>query len=85
MSFLMSEPTCNIHTLKEQVESITAQYLADIDGYQAASVYQSLIDAVEESFLRTLLAHTQGNQKAAAEISGISRNTIRKKITKHDL
>ena len=81
----MSEPTCNIHTLKEQVESITAQYLSDIEGYQAASMYQHLIDAVEESFLRTLLTHTQGNQKAAAEISGISRNTIRKKITKHNL
>jgi Fis family transcriptional regulator len=81
----MSEPTCNIHTLKEQVKSITAQYLLDIEGYQADSMYQDLIDAVEESFLRTLLSHTQGNQKAAAAISGISRNTIRKKITKHNL
>jgi len=85
MSLPMSEPTYNIHTLKAQVESITAQYLSDIEGYQADSMYQHLIDAVEESFLRTLLAHTQGNQKAAAEISGISRNTIRKKITKHNL
>lgn len=81
----MSEPTCNIHTLKEQVESITAQYLTDIEGYQAGSIYQSLIDAVEESFMRTLLDHTQGNQKAAAELSGISRNTIRNKIRKHNL
>ena len=81
----MSEPTCNIHTLKDQVKSITAQYLNDIEGYQAAMMYQQLIDAVEESFLRTLLEHTQGNQKAAAEISGISRNTIRKKLSKHNI
>ena len=79
----MSKNKHNIHTLKEQVSNITEQYLVDIDGHNDKNIYKKIIAVVEESFLQTLLKHTNGNQKVASEISGISRNTIRKKIEKY--
>ncbi|MBT4884711.1 MAG: Fis family transcriptional regulator [Legionellales bacterium] len=81
----MSKNKHNIHTLKEQITNITEQYLVDIDGHNDTNIYKKIIDVVEESFLQTLLKHTNGNQKEASEISGISRNTIRKKLEKHKI
>ncbi len=44
------------------------------------SVYASYVDAVEEPLIREVLARTEGNQLRAAEILGINRITLKKRM-----
>jgi Fis family transcriptional regulator, factor for inversion stimulation protein len=81
----MSKIKYNRATLKEQVSNITTQYLKDIDSQSNTNIYQKIIEAVEESIFEAILSHTNGNQQAAASVSGVSRNTIRKKIEKYNI
>jgi len=40
---------------------------------------------VEKPLLRAVLRETSGNQVRAAQILGINRNTLRKKLTEHGI
>ena len=40
---------------------------------------------VEYPLLKSVMHHTRGNQSRAAEILGINRSTLRKKLEKHGL
>lgn len=81
----MSKAKYNRATLKEQVSHITTQYLQDVGDQENTNIYQKIIEAVEESLFEAILSHTNGNQQAAASISGVSRNTVRKKIEKYNI
>lgn len=81
----MSKHSYNIHTLKEQVHMLTRQYLEDIGDCNDANIYHKIVSNVEESILEALIDFTKGNQKEAAILSGISRNTMRKKLEKHNI
>jgi Fis family transcriptional regulator len=61
------------------------QYFADLDGEQAGSIYQMVIGCVEKPVLEVVLKHAQGNQTHAADLLGINRNTLRKKMKEHGI
>jgi len=44
-----------------------------------------VLSEVELPLLRTVLEHTEGNQSQAAEILGINRATLRKKLKHYRL
>ncbi|TWO80193.1 hypothetical protein CBW56_11295 [Denitratisoma oestradiolicum] len=44
-----------------------------------------VIRTVERPMLEVVMKQANGNQSAAAEILGINRNTLRRKLTEHDL
>jgi two-component system nitrogen regulation response regulator GlnG len=44
-----------------------------------------MIGLVEKPLLRAVLRETSGNQVRAAQILGINRNTLRKKLTEHGI
>ena len=46
----------------------------------AGNVYEQVIQRVERPLLQLALEHTGGNQLRAAELLGLNRNTLRKKI-----
>lgn len=47
---------------------------------EPTDLYDLVLNKVENILLRELLRHVRGNQKRAAEILGINRNTLRKKV-----
>ena len=55
-------------------------YFRRLDGEKPAAVYEMVIRSVERSMLAVVLKQTGGNQTLAAEILGINRNTLRKKL-----
>lgn len=61
------------------------RYFADLDGEKAADVYDMVIREVEKPMLQSVLQQTRGNQTQAAEILGMTRNTLRRKLTEHGL
>lgn len=67
------------------VERALDQYFRDLDGEKPCAVYEMVIRNVERPMLEFILRQANGNQTAAAEILGINRNTLRRKLTEHDL
>ena len=60
-------------------------YFRDLDGESPTNVYDMVLKSVERPMLEVILQQAGGNQTLAAEMLGINRNTLRKKITEHQL
>ena len=61
------------------------RYFKDLDGEQPTKIYDMVLSAMEKPLLIYILDHADGNQTRAAEILGINRNTLRKKLREHGL
>ena len=57
----------------------------DLDGEKPASVYDMVLKSVERPMLEVVMEQAGGNQTLASEMLGINRNTLRKKLTEHQL
>ena len=60
-------------------------YFRDLDGERASGVYDMVINCVEKPLLESVLTRVQGNQTHAAQMLGINRNTLRKKMKAHGI
>lgn len=68
-------------TLAALVERHLASHFAEQpDGVPAAGLYDRVLQEVERPLIQLTLSATRGNQVRAAEILGLNRNTLRKKI-----
>jgi two-component system nitrogen regulation response regulator GlnG len=65
---------------EEMVKAKLAGLLARIDGYPIRDLYEKVLARVERPLFDLVLAHTGGNQLKAAELLGLNRNTLRKKL-----
>lgn len=61
------------------------RYFADLDGEAPAGVYDMVLRQVERPMLESVMRRANGNQSQAALILGITRNTLRRKLTEHGL
>ena len=67
--------------LSKTVEQRLVTYFsAHTDSLPAAGLYQRIIREVERPLITLTLQATKGNQIRAAEVLGLNRNTLRKKI-----
>jgi two-component system nitrogen regulation response regulator GlnG len=71
-------------SLAAAVEARVAELLRVADGH-VRDLYGTVIADVERPLLHAVLDHTGGNQVRAADMLGINRNTLRKKLTDLDL
>jgi two-component system nitrogen regulation response regulator GlnG len=75
------EGPISLSTLVER--HLAADFASQPDGVPPRGLYDRVLQEVEAPLIRLTLAATRGNQIRAAEILGLNRNTLRKKI--HDL
>jgi len=61
------------------------RYFRDLDGERSHAIYDMVITSVEKPMLEVVMKQAAGNQTVAAEILGISRSTLRRKLTEHNL
>ncbi len=73
------------HDLGKYVTDSLEQYFRDLDGERPAAIYDMVLKSVEKPMLEVVLAKAGGNQTLAADMLGINRNTLRKKLTEHQL
>ena len=66
--------------LAECVTHSIQQYFQDLNGQQPQNLHNFFINEVEKPFLREVMQQVNGNQSKAADILGINRNTLRKKL-----
>lgn len=71
--------------LSDCVRRALRGYFKQLDGHAAANMYQMVLSEVEHPLLEIVMDHTDGNQTHAANILGISRSTLRKKLALYDL
>lgn len=71
--------------LRHQVEQAMRNYFTQLGDVLPVSIYEGILAEFELSLLKMVLAKTQGNQSKAAEILGISRGSLLKKLKKYGL
>jgi Fis family transcriptional regulator len=72
--------------LRELIQIALERYFSHLDkNMPPKAVYQMVIEETEIPLFQATLAYTNGNQCQAAEILGISRSTLRKKIKHYHL
>jgi Fis family transcriptional regulator len=67
------------------VRKTVKQYFKDLDGEKPSDIYGMVVSCVEKPLLEVVMYHAQGNQTRAAELLGINRNTLRKKLQEHGI
>jgi Fis family transcriptional regulator, factor for inversion stimulation protein len=61
------------------------EYFLHLDGEKPSAIYDMVVGHVEKPLLEYILNYAQGNQTKAAEMLGLNRNTLRKKMKDHGL
>jgi Fis family transcriptional regulator, factor for inversion stimulation protein len=61
------------------------RYFTDLDGARPRAIYDMVIRNVEKPLLEAVLTQADGNQTIAAQMLGINRNTLRKKMAQHKI
>jgi Fis family transcriptional regulator len=72
-------------TLRQHAEDALGAYFEKLNGHRPAGLYAFVIREVEEPLFRAVMQHTDGNQVRAAEILGINRGTLRRKLEAYGL
>jgi Fis family transcriptional regulator len=67
------------------VRQALEEYFQNLDGEPPHEVQKMVLDAVERPMLEVVMRHARGNQTHAAQILGISRNTLHKKLVQYGL
>ena len=73
------------HDLGRCVINALEQYFRDLDGEKPAAIHDMVIRNVERPMLEFILQQAKGNQTVAADMLGINRNTLRRKLTDYEL
>jgi len=66
--------------LEHWLEKTLKQYISHMDKQQSGQLHDLIVGGVEKPLVEMVLSETKGNQTQAANILGINRNTLRKKI-----
>ena len=69
----------------EDIDTLLDQYFKDLSGENPNGVYDMVIQSVEKPLLLYIMNLAEGNQSNAADILGLNRNTLRKKLKLHKI
>jgi len=72
-------------SLEALVEMKLRSSLDNLEKMESGDLYGLILEQMERPLIRFVLEKTRGNQVKAAEILGINRNTLRKKIQELDI
>ena len=77
-------------SLKDLVRSAVERYFDDLGdatfpGAPVTGLYEFVLEQVEEPLLQTVMERYGGNQTRVAEVLGMSRGTLRKKLIRYGL
>ncbi len=71
--------------IQDVVRKSLDKYFRDLGEQEPSNVYDMVVFTVEKPILEAVMTRADGNQSHAAEMLGINRNTLRKKLQQHGL
>lgn len=71
--------------LEECVRASLAHYFKDLGDSEPHDMWEMVLRCVERPVLEVALERAGGNQTRAAEMLGITRNTLRKKLLAYNI
>lgn len=71
--------------LRDLTEEALQCYFSDLNGHRPGDLYELVLGEIETPLFKAVLDYTGGNQSVAAEILGINRATLRKKLRHYEL
>jgi len=71
--------------LRVHVERVVREYFEALDDEMPTDFYELILKEVELPLLTVVLEQTRGNQTKCAQILGLNRGTLRKKLKIYDL
>ena len=75
-----------VHTFLEKwLDKSIKQYVGAMDEKNNGHLHELIIGGIEKPLVEIVLKETNGNQTQAANILGINRNTLRKKISEYEI
>jgi len=72
-------------SLRGCVEQAMENYFKHLDGQSVSDVYEMVMAEVEAPMLEIVLKYTRHNQTRAAQVLGLNRGTLRKKLKQYGL
>ncbi|MBD3669538.1 MAG: DNA-binding transcriptional regulator Fis [Gammaproteobacteria bacterium] len=84
-SFMTIETNNEKPTLQNAIEYALRDYFHELDGTTPGNLYEMVLGEVEQPLLKAVLDYTRGNQSKAADVLGINRGTLRKKLKEYGL
>jgi Fis family transcriptional regulator len=71
--------------LSQAILTSLDDYFVHLDGQSPHAIYDMVLGCVEQPMLEYILNKVGGNQSKAAEMLGINRNTLRKKMALYNI
>lgn len=71
--------------LRTQTAAALDTYFSHLNGDHPGHLYELVLREVEEPLFRAVLNYVDGNQSRAAEVLGMNRGTLRKKLREYGL
>lgn len=71
--------------LENWLQKTVKQYIVAMKDHKNGRLYDLILSGVEGPLVEMVLKETAGNQTQAANVLGINRNTLRKKIKEYNL
>jgi len=72
-------------SLRDCVEKAVSNYFQHLDGQDVSDVYEMVLAEVEAPMLEVVMKYTRHNQTKAANVLGLNRGTLRKKLKQYGL
>ena len=71
--------------LRVHVERVVRQYFSMLDDELPTDLYNLILKEIEQPLLSVVLEKSRGNQTKCAQILGLNRGTLRKKLKTYGL
>ncbi len=71
--------------LGNAVQKAVANYLQQLNGQEVNDLYELVLSELERPLLEEVMKYTRGNQTRAANLMGINRGTLRKKLKQYGM
>ena len=72
-------------SLRDHVAEAMQRYFEDLDGQDTRDLYNLVMAEVEPPLLKAAMNYSRQNQSKTAQLLGLNRGTLRKKLRQYNL